>query len=278
MPADTIARKRRAFQQMHRAGCFVLPNPWDVGSARALAGMGFQALATTSAGFAWSSGRPDGGLSRSQVLAHMRMMAESVDIPVNADFESGFGATLSELEESVHLALQTGVAGLSLEDSTGNPPAPLMPLDDAVERIGVARSVIDRAGGETLLVGRAENFFVGVPDLDDAIARLKAYAAAGADCLYAPGIRTREQVRAVVAAVAPKPVNVLIGWDSELTVNDLAELGVRRISVGGALARAAWSGFLQAARSLAAHGRFQFPAGMPAGAELNVLFRHESSE
>lgn len=179
MPADTIARKRRAFQQMHRAGCFVLPNPWDVGSARALAGMGFQALATTSAGFAWSSGRPDGGLSRSQVLAHMRMMAESVDIPVNADFESGFGATLSELEESVHLALQTGVAGLSLEDSTGNPPAPLMPLDDAVERIGVARSVIDRAGGETLLVGRAENFFVGVPDLDDAIARLRASAARG---------------------------------------------------------------------------------------------------
>lgn len=277
MPADIIARKRRAFQQMHRAGCFVLPNPWDIGSARALAGMGFQALATTSAGYAWSSGRPDGRLSRSEVLAHMRMMAESVDLPVNADFESGFGATLSELEESVRLAIETGVAGLSLEDSTGNPDAPLMPLDVAASRIAAARSVIDRSGGGTLMVGRADNFFVGVPDLDDAIARLKAYADAGADCLYAPGIRTREQIRAVVAAVAPKPVNVLVGWDSELTVNDIANLGVRRISVGGALARAAWSGFLQAARSIAGEGRFQFPPDMPAGADLNALLRRDSA-
>lgn len=249
-----------------------MPNPWDAGSAKALAGMGFKALATTSSGHAWSNGRADGQLSRPEVLAHMRSMVEAVDLPINADFESGFADTASELDESVQLAVETGVAGFSIEDSTGDPQSPLMALGDAATRIAAARSAIDRMGGDTLLVGRAENFFVGVPDLDDVIARLKAYADAGADCLYSPGIRTREQIKAVVAAVAPKPVNVLIGWESDLTVNDLAELGVRRISVGGALARTAWSGFLQAARTISRQGRFDGFSGAPNGAELNDLF------
>lgn len=273
MSGSTISEKRKAFQQLHRSGCFVIPNPWDVGSAKALASMGFKALATTSSGYAWSNGRPDGGLPRSETLAHMRLMAEAVDLPINADFESGFADTLAELEESVHLAIESGVAGFSIEDSTGDPRSPLMALDEAAKRISVARSAIDKAGGDTLLVGRAENFFVGVHDLDDAIARLKAYAEAGADCLYAPGIKTREQIKAVVDAVAPKPVNVLIGWDSDLTVKDLAELGVRRISVGGALARAAWGGFFRAAKAISEQGRFEFGAGTPTGAELNGMFK-----
>jgi len=273
MTTRTVAEKRAAFRQLHQSGCFVLPNPWDAGSASALAGMGFKALATTSAGQAWSCARADGQLSRAEILAHMRYMAQASDLPINADFESGFADTLDELAESVRLAVETGVAGLSIEDATGNAQSPLRSLQESVDRMRVARSVIDEMGGDTLLVGRAENFFVGVPDLDDAIVRLKAYAQAGADCLYAPGIRTREQISAVVAAVAPKPVNVLIGWDSDLTVQDLAGLGVRRISVGGALARAAWGGFLQAARSIAEQGRFDGFAGAPAGAELNGLFK-----
>lgn len=273
MTSSLTRQKRQAFRELHQTGCFVIPNPWDPGSARALASLGFKALATTSAGLAWSGGRPDGSLSRSDILAHLRTMVGAVDLPVNADFESGYAATLTELEESVRLALDTGIAGLSIEDSTGNPQAPLMPLEEAATRISTARAAIDSAGGDTLLVGRAENFFVGVNDLDDTLARLKAYSEAGADCLYAPGIRTREQIAAVVAAVAPKPVNVLIGWDTDLSVEDLAALGVRRISVGGALARAAWSGFLNAARMLAEQGRFGFLAHAPSGPEMNRLFK-----
>lgn len=273
MSMPSIAEKRIAFRKLHESGCFVLPNPWDCGSARALAGMGFQALATTSAGYAWSTGRPDGGLSREDVLEHMRRMVEAVDVPVNADFESGFATSAIEFEDSVSLAIETGVAGFSLEDATGNTQTPLMPLEEAAERISVARKVIDRLGSDTILVGRAENFFIGVPDFDDVLKRLKAYSEAGADCLYAPGIKTREQISAVVAAVAPKPVNVLIGWDSELTVAELAGLGVRRISVGGALARTAWGGFLRAAQSIQEQGRFDCFANQPTGAELNGLFR-----
>lgn len=275
MSSFSTSRKRAAFRQLHRSGCFVLPNPWDAGSARALASMGFKALATTSAGHAWASGRADGALSRAEILEHMRAMVDAVDLPLNADFESGFADTPAELEESVRLAVETGVAGLSIEDSTGDAATPLMDSEEAARRVAVARSVIDKMGGDTLLVGRAENFFVGVPDLDDTISRLKAYARAGADCLYAPGIRTREEIRAVVAAVAPKPVNVLIGWDSDLTVQALAELGVRRISVGGALARAAWGGFLDAARSIAEQGRFDGFSGGPSGGEMNNLFRQD---
>lgn len=271
MAHRTVSEKRAAFRALHAAGCFVLPNPWDLGSAQALAGMGFQALATTSSGHAWSRARADGQLSRAETLAHMREMAQASDLPVNADFESGFADTPEGVAESVRLAVETGVAGISIEDSTGQAEAPLRDLAGAVARIRAARAAIDAAGGDTLLVGRAENFFVGRPDLDDVIARLKAYSKAGADCLYAPGIRTPEQIRAVVQAVAPKPVNVLIGWPSELTLQDLAGLGVRRVSVGGALARAAWGGFLRAARGIAEEGRFDGFAGAAAGAELNGL-------
>jgi len=270
--SPSIPEKRATFKALHESGCFVLPNPWDAASARLLEGMGFKALATTSAGLAWSRARPDGGLSRDDVLAHLSSMVESTNLPLNADYESGFADTLEELALSVRMAVETGVAGLSIEDSTGNASAPLQDMAEAVERIRVARAVIDEMGGDVLLVGRAENFFVGVPDLNDAIIRLQAYAEAGADCLYAPGIRTREEIAAVVAAVAPKPVNVLIGWDSDLTVNELADLGVRRISVGGAMARAAWGGFLQSARRIAEEGRFDGFAGAASGQELNDLF------
>ncbi|WP_050452815.1 isocitrate lyase/PEP mutase family protein, partial [Candidatus Burkholderia verschuerenii] len=240
----TIAEKRAAFRAMHESGCFMLPNPWDIGSARYLETLGFKALATTSSGFAWSHGRADNHVTRDAVLAHLREIVAATDLPVNADFESGFGATPDEVAHSVKLAVETGVAALSIEDSTGDASAPLFPVDVAVERMKAARRAIDANGGDTLLVGRAENFFAGTPDLDDAIARLKAYADAGADCLYAPGIKTREQIEAVVKAVAPKPVNLLIGGVSEWTLADVAALGVRRVSVGGGLARAAWGGFL----------------------------------
>lgn len=232
------SQKRTAFRELHQSGCFVLPNPWDAGTARFLAGLGFKALATTSSGYAWSCARADGQLSRSETLAHMRAMVEATDLPVNADFESGFADTAEVVAESVRMAVKTGVAGISIEDSTGNPEAPLRGISESVERMSAARAAIDASGGDTLLVGRAENFFVGCPDLDDTLLRLTAYADAGADCLYAPGIKTREQISEAVAAVAPKPVNVLIGWDSDLTLRDIADLGVRRVSVGGALARA----------------------------------------
>lgn len=274
MPRPTVSDKRAAFREMHRAGCFLLPNPWDAGSARLLERLGYRALATTSAGYAWSQGQADGQLSRDDTLAHMRYMAAMSDLPINADFESGFGATPEAVFDSVSLALETGVAGLSIEDSSGDPTQPVHDKAQAVERLQAARAAIDAGGGDTLLVGRAENYFVGRPDLDDTVERLLAYSQAGADCLYAPGLRTREEIQTVVQAVAPKPVNVLIGWNSELTVEALAELGVRRISVGGALARAAWGGFIDAARRMIEQGRFDGFGGTPSGAELNELLRH----
>ena len=272
MTASTIAERRRAFRELHKAGCFVIPNPWDRGSALWLQGLGFRALATTSSGCAWSHGHADNGLTRETVLAHLRDMVAATDLPVNADFESGFGADAQAVAESVRLAVDTGVAGLSIEDSTGNAAAPLFDIDTAVGRLRAARRAIDAAGGDTLLVGRAENFVVGRPDLDDAIKRLQAYAEAGADCLYAPGIRTREQISAVVQAVAPKPVNLLVGGPSELTLADIAALGVRRVSVGGALARSAWGGFMRAAKAIAEQGRFDGFADAASGAELNAFF------
>lgn len=268
----SIAEKRAAFRELHLAGCFVIPNPWDVGSARYLEHAGFRAIASTSSGFAWSTGRPDNGVTRDSVLAHLRTLVEATDLPVNADFESGFGSTPDEVAHSVKMAVATGVAGLSIEDSTGDANAPLFPIDEAVARLRAARRAIDETGGDTLLVGRAENFFAGVPDLDDTVARLKAYADAGADCLYAPGIQSAEQIRTVVAAVAPKPVNVLVGATSPFTLQDLADLGVRRVSVGGALARAAWGGFMHAAQALA-EGRFDGFDGAASGATLNGLFQ-----
>jgi 2-methylisocitrate lyase-like PEP mutase family enzyme len=268
----TIAQKRADFRALHAQGCFVIPNPWDTGSARYLQGLGFKALATTSSGHAWSQGLADGAQSRETVLAHLRDMVAATDLPVNADFENGFAADPQGVADSVRLAVETGVAGLSIEDSTGDAANPLFDIGVAVERLRAARVNGAAGGGDTLLVGRAENFFVGRPDLDDAIARLQAYAEAGADCLYAPGIRTREQIAAVVAAVAPKPVNLLIGWPSELTMQDIAELGVRRVSVGGALARAAWGGFDRAARALAEQGRFNGFEGAASGTDLNGFF------
>jgi 2-methylisocitrate lyase-like PEP mutase family enzyme len=268
----SIADKRRTFQRLHESGCFVIPNPWDVGSARFLQSLGFNAIATTSAGFAWSKGRPDNGVTREMVIAHLQEMVAATDLPVNADFESGFAADATGVAESVRLAIETGVAGLSIEDSTGHAERPLLELEVAVERMRAARWAIDQAGGDVLLVGRAECFIAGRPDLDETIARLKAYAQAGADCLFAPGLRTREQIAAVVDAVAPKPVNLLVGWPSELSVHDIAALGVRRISVGGALARSAWGGFMRAATLIAEQGTFDAFQDAAPGTALNALF------
>lgn len=267
-----ITARRQAFRRLHDSGCFVIPNPWDTGSARWLQGLGFKALASTSSGLAWSLGHADNRLSRDTVLAHLRELVAATDLPVNADFESGFGADAQGVAESVTLAVATGVAGLSIEDSTGNAAHPLHDIEVAVGRLRAARSAINAAGGDTLLVGRAENFLVGRPDLDDTIRRLRAYADAGADCLYAPGIKSREQIAAVVAAVAPKPVNLLVGWGSELTLAEIAALGVRRVSVGGAMARAAWGGFMRAAKTLADEGRFSGFVDAASGADLNAFF------
>ena len=268
----TIADKRSAFRALHASGCFVIPNPWDVGSARYLQSLGFKALATTSSGFAWSRGHADNAVDRDVVLAHLAEMVAATDLPINADFEGGFAHDAAGVAENVAMAVATGVAGLSIEDSTGDTAKPLYDIDVAVTRIRAAREAIDRNGGDTLLVGRAECFLVGRPDLAETIARLEAYSNAGADCLYAPGIRTREQIAAIVEAVAPKPVNLLIGWASELTMDDIAKLGVRRVSVGGALARSAWGGFMRAAKTLAEHGRFDGFADAAPGNDLNALF------
>jgi 2-methylisocitrate lyase-like PEP mutase family enzyme len=273
----SIADKRRTFAELHRSGCFIIPNPWDTGSARFLQGLGFKALATTSSGFAWSQARADNAITREMALAHLHEIVAASDLPINADFENGFAADAAGVAESVRLAVETGVAGLSIEDSTGDAGAPLFDIDTAVARMRAARQAIDKAGGDVLLVGRAECFLVGRPDLAETIARLKAYADAGADCLYAPGIGKPEQIRAVVDAVAPKPVNLLIGSASTgLTLADVTQLGVRRISVGGALARAAWGGFLRAAKLMAGEGRFDGFADAASGQELNAFFTQDA--
>lgn len=270
---SSVAEKRRRFHELHRSGCFVIPNPWDIGSARYLQALGFKALATTSSGFAWTQGSPDGGMSRDAVLEHLRAMVEGTDLPINADFESGYARDPDGVAKSVRLAVETGVAGLSIEDSTGDAAKPLYDLDDAVARMRAARTAIDRAGGDTLLVGRAECFLVGMADIDETISRLQAYASAGADCLYAPGIRSPEHIRRVVESVAPKPVNLLVGNASAHSVAEIAALGVRRISVGGALARAAWGGFMRAAKLLAEQGRFDGFADAPSHDTLQSLMR-----
>jgi methylisocitrate lyase len=271
----TLASDRcRVFRQLHQSGLFVIPNPWDVGSARLLAQLGFRALATTSSGFAWSRGRPDNHMSLEETLAHLRAVAEAVDVPVNADFEGGFAIEPASVGANVTSATGTGVAGLSIEDSTGDAANPLFDFALAVERVHAARQAIDGSGTGVLLTARSEGFIVGRPDLDETIRRLVAYAGAGAECLYAPGLRTRAQIVAVVNAVAPRPVNVLVGSDFT-TVAELAEAGVRRISVGGALARAAWGGFLQAAKEIAEHGTFtNLGRGVPF-AEINQAFASE---
>ena len=269
-PETTTADKRRAFRKLHERGCFIIPNPWDAGSARYLQNLGFKALASTSSGAAWSQGRPDNGLTRAQVLDHLRIMSAATDLPLNADFENGFGADADAVGESVRMAVDTGIAGVSIEDSV--PGGDLFPLETAAERVRAARRAIDEAGADVMLIGRAECFLVGLPDIEMTVTRLKAYADAGADCLYAPGIKTEEHIRAVVEAVRPKPVNLLVGAPGQLSLARIAELGVRRVSVGGALARAAWGGFMKAARDLAEHGSFDGLAGAVAHPTLNALF------
>ena len=261
----------RAFHQLHESGCFVIPNPWDPGSARMLAHLGFRALATTSAGFAWSLGRSDNHVTLDEALTHLRAVAGSVPVPVNADFEGGFATAPEQVGAHVSAATATGIAGLSIEDSTGDAAHPLFELPLASERIRAARRAIDASGTEILLTGRSEGFLVGRPDLAETLRRLTAYAEAGADCLYAPGIRAPADIAALVRAVAPKPVNVLVGGDFT-TVAELAGMGVRRISVGGALARTAWTGFLQAAREIAEQGTFSAFARAIPFAELEGAF------
>jgi 2-methylisocitrate lyase-like PEP mutase family enzyme len=251
MHEDRVAE----FQRLHSAGCFVMPNPWDVGSARALERMGFRALATTSAGLAWTLGVADTRVTRDQALEHLRLIAAAVSVPVNADFEGGYAVEPGDVAANVTLAVSTGIAGLSIEDSSGDEAEPLFAFDLAVQRVAAARRAIDKSGTGVVLTGRSEGFVCGRPDIDETIRRLRAYAEAGADCLYAPRIDKLEHVVAILAAVSPKPVNVLINAPFT-TVAEVAQLGVRRVSVGGTLARTAWAGFLQAAEEIADMGTF----------------------
>jgi 2-methylisocitrate lyase-like PEP mutase family enzyme len=281
-PHEALAERRRAFRALHERGCFVIPNPWDVGSARYLQHLGFPALATTSAGFAFSQGLPDSAddvvMSRERNLAYIADIATAVDLPVNADFMSGYGLEPDDVADSVARCVATGVAGLSIEDSTGDSSAPLYQLDEAVARVRAARQAIDRSGADVVLTARAECYLVGHADpLRESIRRLQAYADAGADVLFAPGPSASGDIKALVDAVRPRPFNLLVVRDLGLSVGDLANLGVRRISVGGALALAAWGGFTRAARTLRAEGSFAGLAGVVPYAELNGLFAKDFS-
>jgi 2-methylisocitrate lyase-like PEP mutase family enzyme len=275
MPLDLSAR-RAAFRKLHESGCFVIPNPWDIGSALYLRHLGFQALATTSSGFAFSRGLPDleSAVGRDTMLAHIAEIVSATDLPVNADFQSGYGDTPEQVAESVRRCVETGVSGLSVEDSTKDPAQPLHELMTAIERVKAARAAIDASRSGVLLTARAECYLTGHPDpLREAIKRLTAYAQAGADVLYAPGPRTREDMRTIISSVAPKPVNILMHASLGITVNEVAEMGARRISVGSALARAAWTGFIRAAKAIAEQGVFTGFDGLVPGTELNELFK-----
>src|SRR5579863_1534403 len=272
----SVADKRRAFRILHERGCFVLPNPWNAGGARYLVGLGFRALATTSSGFAHAQGYPDGAMPLDQVLAHLREIAEAVDVPVNADFEGGYATAPAEVADHVRLCVETGIAGLSIEDASADSTEPLVDFDLAVARIRAARSAIDQAGGDVLLTARSEGFIRGRPDLHETIRRLTAFAGAGADCVYAPGLTTRDEISAVVSAVAPTPVNVLLIAAIRLTVAELGDLGVRRLSTGGGLARVAWTAFAESARELLEAGTFSHFARALPNAELNAFFSSRS--
>jgi 2-methylisocitrate lyase-like PEP mutase family enzyme len=276
----TLSAKRKMFQELHEQGCFVIPNPWDVGSARYLQNLGFPALATTSAGFAFSQGLPDSedddASARDRNLAYIASITAAVDLPVSADFMSGYGRRPDDVAESVARCVATGVAGLSIEDSTGDPDAPLFDLPTAVERVRAARRAIDRSGSDVLLTARAECYHVGHADpFRESVRRLQAYAAAGADVLFAPGPQNPVEIKALVEAVAPKPLNLLVVRDIGLSVDEIAALGVRRISVGGALALAAWTGFVEAAQMLRAKGSFAGLASLVPYADINDLFARD---
>jgi 2-methylisocitrate lyase-like PEP mutase family enzyme len=269
--AVTVAEKRATFHKLHETGCFVIPNPFDAGTARALQDLGFKAIASTSAGFAWSIGKADNRVTVDDVCSHLAALNQAVDLPLNADFEGGFADEPQGVHTNVTRGVKTGVAGLSIEDSTGDKANPLYERGLAVERIKAARAAVDADKSGVLLTGRCEAFLWGQPDLKLVIDRLTAYAEAGADCLYAPGIKTRDEITAVVKAVHPKPVNLLIGA-SGLSVKEAEDLGVRRISVGGSLARMAWAGFMRAAREMAEKGTFAELATCYPGGELNKMF------
>ena len=271
----SITDKRRTFRALHQGGCFVIPNPWNVGSARYLQGLGFKALATTSSGYAHSLGYSDGDVTRDMMLAHCREIAQATDIPVNADFEGGYADDPDEVAENVRLCVATGVAGLSIEDFTGNDADPLYDFDLAVKRVRAARDAINKAGGDVVFTARTEGFIRSRPDLGETIRRLKAFADAGADCLYSPGIKTSEQITATIKAVSPKPINFLNSGAFGYSVNDLAALGVRRISVGGTLARVAMDAFLESARQIAQEGKFNSFGGVISNAELNKFFHDD---
>jgi 2-methylisocitrate lyase-like PEP mutase family enzyme len=266
-----FAQRRQIFAELHRSGCFTLPNPWDIGSAKYLEHVGFKALATTSAGFAFSRGLADGAVGRDAMLGHVREIVDATALPVNADFENGYAHEPKLLAENVRLCMETGVAGISIEDNSGRKENPLYELELAAERIRAAKEATSRTG--VTLVGRAEGFLVGRHDIDEVVRRLVAYSEAGADCLYAPGIHQSDHVRAVVEAVSPKPVNLLISAPGGLTMRDAAELGVRRVSVGGALSRVAWGGFIRAAKELAEQGTFGGFEGATPHGELQAVFR-----
>jgi 2-methylisocitrate lyase-like PEP mutase family enzyme len=275
MPKSDFASRRQVFRQLHQSGCFVIPNPWDAGSARYLQRLGFQALATTSAGFAFSLGCPDGtaAVSRDSMLENFRDIVAAVDLPVNADFQSGYADDPEGVAANVRLCIDTGVAGLSIEDNSGNPAQPLYDFAVAVDRIHAARGAIDASGSGVLLTARAECYLVGHPDpFKESIRRLKAYAEAGADVLYAPGVKESDEIQAMVDELRPRPVNILVSSNIGLRVSDLAELGVRRISVGSSLARAAWSGFMRAAETIATDGSFNGFDGLVPHPEINALF------
>ena len=272
--ATTQSDKAKVFRALHQGpGAFLIANAWDAGSARILSGLGFPALATSSGASAGVLGKRDGRVTRDEALAHARLIVEAVDLPVSADLEKGFGDKPEEAAETIRLAGEVGLVGGSIEDASGDKDKPLYDLDLAVARMKAARAAVDKAGGDVLLTGRAECFLVGRPDLDETVRRLKAYSAAGADCLYAPGIRTPEQIAAVVKAAAPKPVNMLMPGALGLTVSDLEALGVRRISVGGTLARVAWGAFIRAAKAIASEGRFDAFKDAAAHADTNGFFR-----
>ena len=275
MNSPQQTRATATFREMHESGCFVLPNPWDIGTAIYLERLGFKALATTSAGFAFSRGKPDGGVPRDEMLAHIREIVKATALPVNADFQAGYADEPEDVAANVRLCVETAIAGLSIEDSTGRSDCPLYEKKLAIERIRAARSAIDASKTGVVLTGRCEAWLVGDPDpLHTALDRLMAYAEAGADCLYAPGVSEPNEITQIVKSVAPKAINVLVsGFNHQRTSSELADLGVRRISVGSGLALAAWGAFLRAAQDIKTNGIFELLADNSSSADINQAFR-----